>query len=160
MNSNPAQLKQIIDAVRARLRAAPRDEVHNLLQMNDYHGFSKARFPESFVKEIVMSLGFHPQDIQMEIVHVGHDLTHEIHLHRDATAVAYCLGPAEGFSTPNLAQAFISDHWFDVHEGDVLEIPAGTPHGFTVGETGSLYFLSVQSPPIVRADGHDDYFRL
>ena len=154
------QLKHVADAVRAKLRAMSEDKVRETLVMADYHGFAKARFPESFLAEVVKPHNLKPQDVQLEVVHVGCDLTNEIHLHREATAIAVCLGPEEHFPAPKFAQGFLTDHWFDVSVGDVVDIPAGTPHGFTVSEGGTLTFLSVQSPPIVREDGHDDYVRL
>ena len=43
---------------------------------------------------------------------------------------------------------------------DVRDIPPGTPHGFTIAPDGYLAFLSVQSPPIERPDGADDYHRV
>ena len=158
MSATLAQLRQIAEAVVNRLRALPEGEAQKMLLMIDYHGFAKARFPEPFLYDVVTSIGLDPKDIQLEVVHVGCDLTHEIHRHLEATAFATCLGNTEGFPSPKDAMAFVIDHWFTVFTGDLIEIPAGTPHGFTVGEGGTIHFLSVQSPPIVRENGHDDYY--
>lgn len=160
MNVTIAELRRIAEVVMDRLRALPEGEAQRILIMTDYHGFAKARFPEPFLYEVVTPLGLDPKNIQMEVVHVGCDLTQEVHEHREATALAVCLGNAEGFLVPTNALAFVIDHWFSVSAGDTIEIPAGTLHGFTVLEGGTIHFLSVQSPPIVREDGHDDYYRV
>lgn len=160
MSVTLVQLRRIAEAVMDRLRAFPPGEVQRILVMIDYHGFAKSRFPEPFLHDVVTPLGLDPKDIQLEVVHVGCDLTHEVHEHREAMALAVCLGNAEGFPPPTDALAFVTDHWFAVSAGETVEIPAGTPHGFTVNKGGTVHFLSVQSPPIVREDGHDDYYRM
>ena len=151
------ELKSVANAVVEQLRKMPEDEVHKTFAMIDYHGFEKARFPEAFLEELAKLKNLNAREIQLEVVHVARDLTHEIHYHRSSSAVTTILGPEEKFSAPKLGKAFLTDHWFDVNVGDVVEIPAGTPHGFTVEEGGSLYFLSIQSPPIVKETGEDDY---
>ena len=151
-----SQLKAGADMIIDRLHAMSDAEVQ-AWPFIDYHGFKKARLPEGLVAEVATAAGCKPEELQVEIASVHGDLTHEVHYHRDTTAFVACLGPAEKFPTPQKAQAFIRK-WFDFTVGQTVEIPPNTPHGFTVGEGGVLYFLSIQSPPIVGEDGQDDYF--
>ena len=76
-------------------------------------------------------------------------------------AHAYCtiLGSEDNVAEPKGAHAFLKDRWSPVKAGDVVDVPPNTLHGFTVEPNGILYFLSLQSPPIERGDGHDDYIR-
>ena len=117
----------------------------------DYHGFRKAR--------VAAGLKI-PEWAQVEFVVVARDLSDELHYHREAHALTTVLGNAEGFPDPRKASAYVGGTWRPVAAGNVLDIPPGTPHGFTIAPDGYLAFLSVQSPPIERPDGADDYHRV
>ncbi len=119
----------------------------------DYHGFEKQGFPEGWLDSLVAELG--QTCVQAEIVRVRHDLTGAIHIHRQAYARCVILGTRTRVETPRDAYAFLRDHWFKVDEEMVVDVPPGTPHGFTVRDGGVLYFLSVQSPPIIGEE--EDY---
>ncbi len=154
------QLENIVHDVAKKLSSIPREEIRKTLVMTNYHGFAKARFPEAFLAEIFNPYSVTSKDIQLEAVHVSSDLTNEVHYHRKSVAVTLCLGPNEHFPAPKDAKAFFADHWSPYRAGDLVKIPTLIPHGFTVDNGGDLYFLSVQSPPIVGEDGQDDYVRL
>ncbi|MDB5189176.1 MAG: hypothetical protein JWL82_133 [Parcubacteria group bacterium] len=127
------------------------------LEMVDYHGFSKVRLPEDVVEAVTQMHGKHSTDVQAELVAVHTDLSHEIHLHRNSCAYNVVLGKRDGFPNAKGAKVFLRDRWLDIRAGDQVEIPHGTTHGFTVKPGGLLYFLSVQTPPIVSTEGEDDY---
>lgn len=129
-----------------------------MFELVDYHGFGKARFPEALLTEVLTPHKLTAEEVQIEVVKVEKDLTSEVHYHEETTAYCVVLGRNEHFPSPYRAKAFLGI-WITLVEGDVLSIPIGEPHGFTVGEDGHLYFLSVQSPPILRGDGHEDYIR-
>jgi len=154
------RLKRVSSEVVVKLRSLLKEEVAQMLTMSEYHGFRKCPLSKKFIGEIIRFHDFDIDNIQLEIVHVDRDLRHEIHLHKKANAVAVCLDTADGFPGPRLARMFFHDRWLEVHAGDVIEIPARTPHGFTVSTGGRLFFLSAQSPPIVGIDESDDYFVL
>lgn len=134
--------------------------VSRTLRFDEYHGFRKSRLPTSLLTSVLNPRNFTETAVQIEVVHVETDLTHEVHFHKEASAYITILGEEFGFPNPREARAFLSKDWFVVAPCQELIIPAGTLHGFTVSPGGQLYFLSVQSPPIVRDDGHDDYFQL
>ncbi|MBU6389443.1 hypothetical protein KGQ71_02905 [Patescibacteria group bacterium] len=153
------RLATICQAVVEQLRSNP--EFQDLFEEPvGYHGFKKARIPDLRLAEYLRSWGLRPDQLQVEIVLVEADLSHEVHQHHQSNAVVYILGQEEGQSSPLEAQAYIEDSWVPIEVGQMLVIPAGTAHGFTVAEGGTLTFLSIQSPPIVRPDGKDDYYRL
>jgi|GEM_PF-1591439 len=147
-------LQQIAESILTKLKAASVEESAELLKMNDYHGFLKSRLPEAFLSDILT-----PEQVQIEIVKVDRDLSKEIHYHEGSFAYCVCLGEEHRTENPRDAKAFFKDKWSPVHAGDIVAIPAGTPHGFTVENGGVLIFLSVQAPPIEQ-DGNDDYHRI
>lgn len=126
--------------------------------LQNYHGFIKTRLPQIGEWAAAQRWGNIDleRSVQAELVSVHGDLTDQVHTHEHARAYCLVVGAAEGFEDPCGAYAFLRDHWKPVSRMDEVRIPPGTPHGFTVKPGGVLYFISVQSPPIV-GDGHDDY---
>ncbi len=127
-------------------------------ELVDYHGFGKWRFPKKLTKHALGGMNLDVDKLQVEIIRVTTDLRHEVHLHKEAYAVTIVLGNWHHFLNPLFAQAYIGEQWEEVAENQVINIPPHTPHGFTVNGKGVLYFLSIQTPPIVGDDGRDDYF--
>ncbi|MDB5190360.1 MAG: hypothetical protein JWN49_686 [Parcubacteria group bacterium] len=159
MPITPDTLEQIANRILLKLKAASTLESERLLQMNDYHGFLKARMPQDFLDEILSPYQLTEENVQIEIVKVETDLSNEIHYHENSYAHIVCLGQEYKTEDPKLATAFIENAWVTVRAGYVIRIPPKTPHGFTVDDGGVLVFLSVQAPPIER-DGNDDYHRV
>ena len=131
----------------------------------EYHGFGKARLPDDLLREVLTPHGLTPDEVQVEVVKVERDLSDEVHYHARSVAYVVALGSEDHFSDPPLrGRAFVNGRWQRFEKGDELTIPPGTPHGFTVwgtgGGRGTLYFLSVQSPPIVGPREEDDYHRI
>ena len=153
-------LRKISEDLVTMIRGISQAEFRAMLEMKDYHGFMKSRFPHSILKKILEPYSLNPEEIQIELVEVHTDLSHENHIHKEAHAVTTILGELEHVDNPQHASAFKMDSWFPVSTGDQLDFPPHTPHTFTVKPGGILYFLSVQAPPIERDDGHDDYFRV
>lgn len=127
--------------------------------MVDYHGFAKQPMPEEFLKQFPSAEGVDLRDLQVDLVRVSTDLTSEVHFHAKASAYVVCLGSGQRLTSPCKAKVFLEDRWREFAEGETIEIPAGTLHGFTVDPGGIFYFLSVQSPPIGRHGEEDDYHR-
>ena len=159
MTIQPETLEAIADSILLKLKSASEEESARLLKMNDYHGFLKSRLPEDFLKEILAPFNLTSEDVQIEVVKVDRDLSNEIHYHEGSFAYCVCLGPEYRAEEPRGAKAYLKDTWLPVGAGDVVRIPPGTHHGFTVDEGGVLVFLSVQAPPIER-DGNDDYHKV
>lgn len=152
-------LQHIAESIIGKLKTVSPEESAKLLTMSDYHGFLKSRLPEDFLNDILMPFHLTPEEVQIEIVKVDRDLSKEVHYHEGSFAHCVCLGESDRVENPRNAKAFLEDKWFPVKAGDVVPIPAGTRHGFTVEDGGVLIFLSVQAPPIER-DGNDDYHRV
>lgn len=129
-----------------------------LRNMTDYHGFAKVRIPGDSFPQTSAIVEIGPNQVQAEIVRVDKDLSHEIHYHKRASAYVIVLGDWEGIPEPKNAKMFVNGEWKDIGKGFERFIPSGTPHGFTVNG-GILYFLSVQSPPILNESG-DDYHQV
>lgn len=127
--------------------------VRDWLQYESFYGFEKA--PLSSVPGF--SLG--SNGVQIEIVRVNTDLSHEVHRHNQSNAVVMILGEHDHFPCPQRGFLLSRGRWRQADSRTILRIPAGTQHGFTVEKGGELYFLSVQSPPIV-SGGHVDYERV
>jgi mannose-6-phosphate isomerase-like protein (cupin superfamily) len=159
MKTELETLQSIAESILVKLKEASPEESKRLLQMNDYHGFLKSRFPEDFLSDILSPFQLTPAEVQIEIVKVDRDLSKEIHYHEASFAHCICLGEEYRVENPRGAKAYLKDSWSRVQAGDIVPIPAGTPHGFTVEEGGVLIFLSVQAPPIER-DGNDDYHKI
>lgn len=159
MSTDLGTLQRVAESILTKLKTASSEESARLLQMNDYHGFLKSRLPKDFLRDVLTPFNLTPAQVQIEIVKVDRDLSNEIHYHEGSVAYCVCLGEEYRIENPRGAKAFLKDAWFPVHAGDVVAIPAGTPHGFTVDEGGVLIFLSVQAPPIER-DGNDDYHKV
>ena len=121
-------------------------------EFRDYRGFGKSR------TALYTYDGNHP-DIECEVVKVNSNLTDQIHLHKDACAYIRIIGEAEGFENPRNASYFLGTTWMPAKFNDALLIPPQTPHGFSVSPGGILYFVSVQSPPIV-GEHHEDYIKV
>jgi mannose-6-phosphate isomerase-like protein (cupin superfamily) len=150
-------LKSIGDDILSVLRRLSPDSVSGMISMIDYHGFRKSRLPHGFLQPILAPYQLETDDAEIEIVRVDTDLTGEVHYHEYAHAVIAALGGAEGFENAQRALAYHGEGWRRIQSGEELDIPPGTPHGFSVERGGVLWFLSIQAPPIVNHHGADDY---
>jgi len=139
------------------LRHLPPGELLFLLDFQDYHGFEKSRVPESLYQDALTRLNVRSEDVQVEIVRVARDLTQAVHRHNRSMAIVSILGPKEHLPEAVSARGYLGSTWFRISSGESKLIPPTTPHGFTVRENGILYFLSIQSPPIISGNGEDDY---
>jgi quercetin dioxygenase-like cupin family protein len=159
MSLPPAILEAISDEVLVAIRDMSPEEFSRVLLHQDYHDFGKDDFTGGFIESILIRHGLSKKDVQIDIISVNRDLTHQVHFHREAHAFLVVLGPLEHVAAPRTAEAYLGERWFPVSAGRVLSILPGTPHGFRVQENSGdvLRFLSVQSPPIVR-NGEDDYY--
>lgn len=156
-----SRLRAMAQEIVGRLHNIPALDHGKIFHFEDYHGFSKTRLPEDFYSKVLALHGETPENMQIEIVGVHADLTDEVHVHEKSDAFIIVLGLQTNFAKPFNAQAYIGGQWQFVEEGMEIEIPRGTPHGFTVAlNGGALFFLSIQSPPIVGEDGVDDYVKV
>jgi len=148
--------RRLANTVLGRLRQ-PHD--YATKKYPNYHDFGKLRFPDELLEQWCDQLAIVVAQWQVEIGLVSGDLTHQKHHHNHADAWIEVLGPEFGFPKPENFQKYVDGVWVPARAGEIVEIPAGKVHGFTIkpGCTGKAYFLTIQTPPIVGTGGEDDY---
>lgn len=155
---NQETLQKITEEILSLFRSSA--TFKDTIPMKDYHGFEKGRIPSEALETIAARYAVTAEELQVELVRVTKDLSDEVHVHHHSRAYCIILGKQEGLETPRDAFAYIDNQWSSVREGEAINIPPQTAHGFTVKRGGILYFLSVQTPPIEDGHGHDDYERV
>jgi mannose-6-phosphate isomerase-like protein (cupin superfamily) len=120
----------------------------------DYHNFYKAYVPEWLYKNILEFYEFNTEDVLVEIARVHGDHAKDLHYHKIAHAFCIILGESVGVSSTGSVQ--IGDSITKTQAGEDFYFPTGCHHTF-YGEEKDLYFLSVQSPPLLTKDNDDFY---
>ena len=139
---------------------------HQLLYFEDYHNFAKSRFPAAFIDPILDPIlapfDLTTEDLQIEIAKVTGDHTHYLHFHTGTEAVCLVMGHDAHVPAPSPhALVILEGRQIPATEYLTVEFPVKTPHTFTCEEGGSLWFLSIQSPPLVRIENGqpvDDFY--
>ncbi len=133
--------------------------VANLFEpLRGYHDFKKSRLKPGKLEQFLDPFDLTPRQVQIEFAVVPTDLSHQIHLHREAYALATPLGKREGLPDPRKAYFYLSsrgEHWHPLSAGLELDVPPGVRHGFALAPGGICYFLTIQSPPTDREDRDD-----
>ncbi len=152
-------LQEIADAVLARF-TDPTLAAEFKSSMTSYHSFWRRTLPRALWRPAAENAGLGECEIQVELVEVISDRQDETHLHRKSGTLIVILETRSGLSSQTAGPSTYTDGaWRKVQMGNILEIPPGKVHGFTVEHLGLLRFLSIQYPPITRPDGEDDYVR-
>lgn len=138
------------------LRAFRAGSVAPQFHFMSYHGFGKATLDPEWVSSILPA-ELSIEDVQIDVISVKGDLSHQVHYHEHALAHLVILGPAEGAPAPKSAEAFLGSNWKQITSGSILLVRPGTAHGFRAAVDDEFWFLSLQCPPILRQGG-DDYF--
>lgn len=125
----------------------------------DYHGFQIGNLSDDFVNQELQPFHLTLDDVEVDFVKVSSDLKDQIHFHEGSAAYVYVLGFAEGFQEASGAIVYKNGTWVEVKSGESWLIEPYSVHGFSVEPGGILYFLSVQSPPIVQGT-KDDYHKV
>ena len=93
-----------------------------------------------------------PSDIEVELVKVMGEFSPHIHQNSDVVAVARGVfrDEAEAWFT-------LDEDWESLHEGQVIVIPRGTPHGFRIDPTSKEHYclITVSNPPLADDDTHE-----
>lgn len=127
-------------------------------ELAGYHDFRKSRLKPGLLEKYLSPLGVTSKDVQIEFAAVLMDLQHQVHIHREAYAVATPLGLGEELPSPRNAYYYLStqgEDWLPLAAGNKLDVPPGTKHGFALEPDGICYFLTIQSPPTDRHDFDD-----
>ena len=154
-------LQALATDIASFLRSLKPGEVRAALQFRDYHEFEKALLPRRWLDVFLAAYGYSAMDVQVEVVLVTRDLSHQIHYHNKASEYCIVLGEAEGFEKPRAARCYLYGIWRSLSAGSRISIPKKCHHEFTADpyDHGTLAFLSVQSPPLESEHG-DDYHRI
>lgn len=154
--TNISDLRHIAQSIISLFTNDKTNELQKNLTFIDYHGFAKSRLPENVIAEVLKPFSYSSEQLQIEIVRVNNDLTDQVHYHQFSHAFICVLSKENNFHAPINALAYKNDKWVEIDKNYQDFIYPNTPHGFTVSKNGLLYFLSVQTPPIVH-NGFDDY---
>ena len=152
-------MRRVSEHLLQQIREMKPGEFLERVPLKDYHGFPKGRLPEEMLLPALADFGLTPEQVQAELVLVNGDHRSKVHRHREAYAACTMLGEREHLPNPVGIEAYLNDRWFPANAGDEIDFPPDSWHGFSANEEqkGFGYFLSVQSPPIERPGGHDDF---
>jgi len=94
---------------------------------------------------------FPAQQVEIESLKVTGTLAPHLHERSNTAALV------TGVGIDGAPEQWLDDRWHPLSEGQIVEIPAGTPHGFRVNQTTlePFFLLVVADPPI--ADGDTVY---
>ena len=132
-------LHDVTNEILAKLQAMPSTEMYAQLNMQDDCGVLPPGFFSESCSRHTLSLG----EVSAAIVRGKFVLRHELHAHKKSCLHATCLGPRENFPPAVSAQVLFSNEWFPFRSTDSILFHPNANHSFIVGETGSLYYLSV-----------------
>lgn len=121
----------------------------------EYHNFWKCRFHKDRYQDILNLYNRTDNDVLVEIVRVKGDHTKDLHYHKISHAFCIILGKEVGLKSPD-GFVQIEDTIIKAKENDDYYFPTNCKHTFHGGHN-DLYFLSVQSPPLLSKDNDDFY---
>lgn len=136
------------------------EELMSELTYVNYHNFSKSRLPFYWYQDLLNVMNLTTDDVLVEIVKVDGNHNDELHYHKISHALCIILGPQTGFNNCYSA-TIIKDSDIITSEEDLeVYFPSFCKHTFNVANSkkmGSLYFLSIQSPPLLTKTKDDFY---
>jgi hypothetical protein len=130
----------------------------------EYHNFWKCRLPITWYYEILGLLNLDKQDLLVEVARIKGNHAKDLHYHKISHAICIILGETTGFlKTPWDSAIQIDTEIKTAHENMECYFPTGCKHTFygstsDTAKTGDLYFLSIQSPPLLTEDNDDFYW--
>ena len=136
-------------------------EVLSKLIYEEYHNFSKTRLPFNWYEHILEKLELTTDDLLIEVAKVDLNHDHDLHYHKLSHAICIILGEEEGFYNCGYGQIIKDEETIRTFNGLEVYFPSYCKHTFNAPYstvTGSLYFLSIQSPPLLTEERDDFYF--
>lgn len=136
----------------------------NKVGYTEYHNFWKCRLPLSWYKGILDTLYIDPEDLLVEVAKVKGNHAKDLHYHKISHAICIVLGPETGFPPCYYGSVVIDRQISPSDENLECYFPTMCEHTFHGGistednEDGSLYFISIQSPPLLTKENDDFYF--
>ena len=135
----------------------------NEMGWEDYHNFSKVRLPLSWYDDLLINKEWTTDDVLVEIARVEKDNADKLHYHKLSHALCIILGPKTGFPKCSRGTVQLHNQRYQALINKEFYFPQNCPHTFHGGiETkdnpkGYLYFLSIQSPPLLTKNNDDFY---
>ena len=129
----------------------------------EYHNFWKCRLPEYWYDDVLSCLGLNTDDVLVEVARIKGSHAKDLHYHKISHAICIVLGPKCGFNpVPYDSAIQIEDKIYFAYEDQKCYFPSTSKHTFYGSlndntDEGDLYFLSIQSPPLL-TETHDDFY--
>ena len=145
----------------------PNNNILNALDQvgyEEYHNFWKCRLPLGWYSDILKFLNISSDDLLIEVARVKGDHAEDLHYHRISHAICIILGPTTKFPEVKDGYVIINNKSYKGYEDLECYFPTDCLHTFHGGvphetnKDGSLYFISIQSPPLLTKDNDDFYF--
>ena len=130
----------------------------------EYHNFWKCRLPLNWYDEVLVALGLEPSELLVEVARIKGNHAKDLHYHKISHAICIVLGNKTGFGkTPWDSAVQIDNEVMVVHEDMECYFPTGCKHTFygsasDESDEGDLYFISIQSPPLLTEENDDFYW--
>ena len=144
-------LRNLGDTLYERLKSEEKDI--NLLPLREYHEFGKYTVNPDWYSDLVS-----PEDVMVEIAYVRGPHP-RLHYHKESHAYNLILGEEHGVA--NCPEGSIihvgKTKTIPAFSGKVVYYPENLEHSFSAPEGEAYYFLSIQSPPLEKPDGSDDF---
>ena len=125
---------------------------------DEYHNFAKVRIPFNWYEDLLDLLDTNESEVLVEVARVKGLHFDDLHYHKISHAICVILGEETGFNSPDGGLVQIGSKSYVAREGMECYFPTGCHHTFHGGMSRDLYFISVQSPPLLTEDNDDFYF--
>lgn len=134
------------------------------IRYEEYHNFWKCRLPLSWYQEVLELLHLSEDDLLVEVARIKGNHAKDLHYHKISHAICIILGLNTGFnSVPYDSAVQINSEFINAYEDLECYFPVGCHHTFygsvnDKSDSGDLYFISIQSPPLLTKDNDDFYW--
>jgi len=129
----------------------------------EYHNFWKCRLPVDWYSDVMDTLNLGTHDLLVEVARVKGNHAKDLHYHKISHAICIVLGSKTGFNvTPYDSAVQIKEHIEFAYEDLECYFPPKCKHTFygsihDESDEGDLYFISIQSPPLLTEENYDFY---
>ena len=147
------------------------DRGQNIMQIleedagyTEYHNFWKCRLPYHWYSDLLEMLDLDKDDLLVEVARIKGNHAKDLHYHKISHAICIVLGENSGFTkTPWDSAVQIDGEVMIAHEDMECYFPTGCKHTFygsasDNSDLGDLYFISIQSPPLLTEENDDFYW--
>ena len=140
------------------------DMLEQVVGYTEYHNFWKVRLPYHWYSDVMKTLDLTMDDLLVEVARIKGNHAKDLHYHKISHAICIVLGEKTGFNpTPYDSAVQINKEIEFAYEDLECYFPTGCYHTFygsihDQGDDGDLYFISIQSPPLLTEENDDFYW--